>query len=83
MTILSAYKDFEERVDIVSDKSSAMDMVRLAIQKKIGKFTKAEIMELCPTLSESAINKSLKILKENGEIQTHGTGKSTFYNRIM
>ena len=83
MTILSAYKDFEERVDIVSDKSSAMDMVRLAIQKKIGKFTKAEIMELCPTLSESAINKSLKIIKENGEIQTHGTGKSTFYNRIM
>ena len=83
MTILSAYKDFEERVEIVSDKASALEMVRLAIQKKIGKFSKAEIQELCPTLSESAINKSLKTLKEEGEIKMHGIGKSTFYSRII
>lgn len=83
MTILSAYKDFEERVEIVSDKTSAFDMVRLAVQKKLGKFTKAEIQELCPALSESAISKSLKTLKEEGEIKMHGTGKSTFYSRII
>ena len=81
MTILSAYRDFEERVEIVSEKSSAIDMVRAAVQKKIGKFKKLEIVELCPSLSASAIEKSLKELTDKGEITKHASGKNTFYTR--
>ncbi len=82
MTILSAYRDFEERIEIASDKALAIDIVRQAIQKKVGKFTKSKIAELCPTLSASAIEKSLKELVVLGEICKHGAGKSTFYTRI-
>lgn len=81
MTILSAYRDFEERVEIVSDKSSAIEMVRTAVQTKIGKFKKADIVSLCPSLSASAIEKSLKELTDKGEITKQGSGKNTFYVR--
>ena len=47
-TILSAYRDFEDRVQLVDEKLPAVDLVRRAVQKKVGKFTKSEIMELCP-----------------------------------
>lgn len=81
MTILSAYRDFEERIEIVSEKSSAIDIVRAAVQIKIGKFKKSEIVELCPSLSASAIEKSLKELTKKGEITKHASGKNTFYTR--
>lgn len=81
MTILSAYRDFEERVEIVSDKSSAIEVVRAAIQNIIGKFKKADIVSLCPSLSASAIEKSLKELTVKGEITKQGSGKNTFYTR--
>ena len=80
MTILSAYRDFEECVEI-SEKSSAIEIVRTAVNKKIGKFKKAEIIELCPSLSASAIEKALKELTEKGEITKHASGKNTFYTR--
>lgn len=79
MTILSAYRDFEERVEIVSDKSSALEVVRTAVQTKIGKFKKTDIVSLCPSLSASAIEKSLKELTDKGEITKQGSGKNTFY----
>jgi len=82
MTILSAYRDFEERVEIVSEKSSAIEIVKAAIQNKTGKFKKADIVELCPSLSVSAIEKSLKELTVKGEITKHGNGKNTFYVRV-
>ena len=81
MIILSAYRDFEERVEIVSEKSSAIEIVRTVVNKKIGKFKKAEIIELCPSLSASAIEKALKELTDKGEITKHASGKNTFYNR--
>lgn len=38
--LLSAYRDFEERFEIVDDKLSALDMVKKAINIKIDKFYK-------------------------------------------
>lgn len=79
--VLAAYRDFESRVSLIDVKLSAIDLVKNAISKKIGKFTKNEIMELCPTLEKSSIGASLKKLVENGEIIMQGKGKSTFYVR--
>ncbi len=79
--ILSAYKDFEERFSIVEDKVAAIDMVRKAVLLKIGKFTKQDIMELCPALSISSVEASLKKLVLFNEIERHGKGKATYYLR--
>lgn len=78
-TIIAAYRDFEDRVDIVSDKVSALAMVKKAISNLIGKFTKTQIAELCPSLSVKSIESSLKKLADENVIEKHGSGKNTFY----
>lgn len=80
--ILAAYKDFEDRFSIVEEKLPAIDMVRKASQNKIGKFTKQDIRELCPSLSDSSIEGALRTLVSDGEIKREGAGKSTYYIRL-
>lgn len=81
-TILAAYKDFEDRVAIVETKRSALDMVRTATRNKIGRFTKQDIRELCPTLSDSSIEGAFKKMVEEGELKREGGGRSTCYYRL-
>lgn len=80
-SIISAYRDFEERVEIVSLKASSIDMVKKAVSTILGKFTKSQIVELCPNLSVKSIESALKKLVDNGEIKKCGKGKNTFYVR--
>ena len=81
-TILAAYRDFEDRFALVEAKRSALETVRLAAQNKIGRFTKQDIRELCPSLSLSSVEGSLRKLVEEGELKREGKGKNTFYFRI-
>ena len=81
-TILAAYKDFEERFELIEEKLPALEMVRKATQHKIGKFTKQDIRELCPSLSVSSIESSLRTLVKNGDLMKGGSGKNTFYVRL-
>ena len=81
-TILAAYKDFEDRFSIVEEKLPALEMVRKATMNKIGKFTKQDIRELCPTLSVSSIEGALRKLVEQQEVKREGKGKGTFYYRL-
>ncbi|MCI6608483.1 MAG: Fic family protein [Bacilli bacterium] len=80
--ILSAYRDFEERVNMVGKKMSAKDMVVKAVQSKIGKFTKNDIMELCPEIGRGSVENALKALCEEGIIKKEGQGRATFYYAI-
>lgn len=79
--ILAAYREFEDRVDLFDEKLPAIELVRKAVGNKIGKFTKSEIMELVPSIGKASVENALKKLIENGTIQRHGKGKSTFYTR--
>ena len=79
--ILVAYRDFEDRVDLVSEKLPAVEIVRRAIYMKIGKFTKSDIMELCPTIGKTSVESSIKLLVDKGVLIKHGSGRSTYYTR--
>ena len=81
-TIVAAYRDFEERVNMLGKKVSARDMVEKAIRSKIGKFTKNDIMELCPEIGRGSVENSLKALCEEGIIKKEGQGRATFYYTI-
>lgn len=81
-TVLAAYKDFEERFELVEIKLSALETVRRATLNKIGRFTKQDIRELCPSLSISSIEGSLRKLVASGELRREGSGKNTCYFRI-
>ena len=80
--VLAAYKDFEDRFEIVDEKLPAIDMVRKAVQNKIGRFTKQDIRELCPSLSLSSVEGALRKLVANGELKREGSGKATRYIRL-
>ena len=80
--ILAAYKDFANRFAIVEDKLPAIDMVRKATMEKLGRFKKQDIRELCPSLSISSIEGSLRKLVESGELKREGKGKGTCYYRL-
>lgn len=80
-TILSAYRDFEDRFELVEIKRPALDTVRLATRSKIGSFTKQDIRELCPSLSVSSIEGALRKLVSSGELKREGKGKNTCYFR--
>ena len=88
--ILACYREFDARVDALSKpgehgkelvKASATDIVRSAIARRIGKFTKTEIMNDCPTISRSSVEAGLRELIAKGEIRRFGVGRATYYLR--
>lgn len=60
--ILAAYREFDERMELVEGKRPALEVVRQAAERKLGKFTKADMMEMCPTLSKTSVESSIKKL---------------------
>ncbi len=81
-TVLSAYRDFEERFSLVEKKQSALETVRQATLHKIGRFAKQDIRELCPSLSVSSVEGALRKLVASGELAREGSGKNTCYYRL-
>ena len=81
-TILAAYKDFEDRFALVETKLPALETVRRATMNKIGRFTKQDIRELCPSLSISSIEGALRKLVASGELKREGSGKNICYFRL-
>lgn len=81
-TVLAAYRDLEDRFALVETKLSAEETVRRAAAQKIGRFTKRDIRELCPSLSLSSVEGALRKLVASGEIAREGSGKNTCYRRL-
>lgn len=77
--ILSAYIDFEERVDYVDEKIPTINLVRRVVDNKLGKFTKSDVMELVPSVGRATIENMLKQLVGEGYIERYGKGRATFY----
>ena len=80
--ILAAYKDFEDRMDLIGVKLSALEIVRRASKNKLGRFNKQDVRELCPNLSDSSIEGALRKMLSSGELKREGKGKNTCYFRI-
>ena len=81
-TILAAYRDFEDRFALVETKLPALETMRRATMNKIGRFTKQDIRELCPSLSISSIEGALRKLVASGELKREGSGKNICYYRL-
>ena len=79
--ILACYRDFESRINVVDGFVPSIDLVREAVNKKIGKFSKSDIQELVPQIKNTSIVNALGKLIEEGLIEKHGVGKATYYIR--
>lgn len=80
-TILAAYRDFETRLDIFVEGSTALEQVKAAIDNFYTKFTKNDIMTIVSNLSKASVENSLKTLLEDGYIDRHGKGRATYYTK--
>lgn len=59
-TILAAYRELDEQLELIGDKSPAIEVVRRVVESRLGKFTKTDSMGLCPMLGKTSVESSLK-----------------------
>ena len=79
-TIAAAYRAYSDRVELLTnEKLNKSDRVRAVIRNHTGKITKAEIIELCPDISEVTIERALNDLKNEGLIIKISGGRYTKY----
>ena len=79
--IKRAYKTFSDRVEHLTTKGiSKPERVRQFIENRLGKVTKKDIMDACPDISATTIEKALGDLVKNGTIIKIGNGRGTGYS---
>ncbi len=77
---IKAYQEFRDRVEHLHGKTiSKAGRIKDVFDKKLGKITKADIADLCPDISISTIERTLKELVDAGIITKVGTGRGTGY----
>ena len=78
--ILKAYQEFQDRVEHLHGKTlSKTNRIKAVFKKRLGKITKTDISTLCPDISISTIERTLKEMVDMGEIQKVGKGRGTGY----
>ena len=77
--ILAAYREFSDRVKLVRENTRKPNRVRDIIKGHLGKITKTEIMQQCPDISQTTIQRALNDLVKSGEIIKIGGGRYTSY----
>ena len=77
--ILAAYREFADRVKIASENTRKPNRVRDIIKSHLGTITKTEIMQQCPDVSQTTIQRALNDLVKSGEIIKIGGGRYTSY----
>lgn len=79
--IVAAYRDFSTRVEILSVKEiSKPKRIQEIIKTTIGKITKTELINKCPDISQTTIQRTLNDLLKQGLIIKHGGGRYTTYS---
>lgn len=78
--IVKAYQEFQDRVEHLHGKTmSKSERIRQVFTKRLGKITKSDIATLCPDISLTTIERTLKEMLDHGEIEKVGIGRGTGY----
>lgn len=80
--ILKGYNEFQDRIEHLKYRNlSKADRVKAIFDKKLGIIKKSDIAALCPDISETTIERTLKELLESGFVEKVGKGRATGYVR--
>ena len=81
--IVSAYKDFSSRVEYITNKKmTAIERISILFMESIFPINKSYLMEKCPDISETTIERSLSTLLKEGKIEKISGGRFTEYKWI-
>ena len=79
---IKGYNEFQDRIEHLKyRKLSKADRVKAVFEKRLGIVKKSDIATLCPDISETTIERTLKELLETGFIEKVGKGRTTGYTR--
>lgn len=77
---IKAYKEFQDRIEHLKYRNlSKSERIKAVFDKRIGKITKAEILSLCPDISQTTVERTLNELLQNAYIEKTGKGRTTSY----
>ena len=78
--LLKAYRDFEDRVSLMTDKRlSKPERIRVIFEGTLGRLSKQDILDRLPDTSASTVENTLAMLLKEGFITKVGAGKRTSY----
>ncbi len=64
---------------MITRNLSKPDRIREVIKSKVGRITKKELLEACPDISKTTIERTLVSLQKENEIKKIGGGRYTSY----
>ena len=78
--ILSAYKEFSSRVEYITNKKlTALERISIFFQESITPINKSYLIEKCPDISETTIERVLNTLLTEEKIEKTSSGRYTEY----
>jgi Fic family protein len=81
-TLIKAYREFEERVGIVTKARGAKTAwIREAIARLPDEFNVQELVRACPGVSRPMIRVILESLRKEGKLEVMGTGRGAMWRK--
>jgi Fic family protein len=81
-TLKAAYREFEERLGrVAAPKGAKTEMVMDAVRKVPDTFRVSELQRACPAVSIDLIRRTLRKLREAGQVECLGTGRSAQWRK--
>ena len=81
--LLAAYKEFEERVGTIrSARGSKTELVRAAVERRIGPFAISDLERDCPDVSREMVRVVLNQLRDEGRIELVGKGRGAKWHKV-
>lgn len=78
--LLAAYRDFEDRVSLVSQAGATKpERIEALMRERVGKIRKCDILDALPDISETTVERTLSELLKAGRIEKVGAGRGTAY----
>lgn len=78
--ILAAYKDFSSKVEYITNKKMiAIERISMIFMESISPINKSYLMERCPDISETTIERTLSTLLNENKIKKISGGRFTEY----
>ncbi len=81
--ILKAYKEFTSRVEYITNKKmNAKERISIIFKENVSPISKAYLIERCPDISETTIERALNNLLKENNIEKISGGRFTEYKWI-
>ena len=82
--LLRAYREFEERVGVITtSRGSKTELIRAAVNRKMAPFSIGDIESDCPAISRDMIRQVLRKMRDEGEISVSSGGRGALWQKTF